>query len=68
MTRASRPALRNADAAEIPAMPAILLARKIATGNVDQIGALPWMGLLTLDEFVPEFAKWGMQTGLTEIG
>lgn len=53
---------------EIPAMPAILLARKIATGNVDQIGALPCIGLLTLDEFVPEFAKWGMQTGLTEIG
>ena len=52
---------------EIPAMPAILLARKIATGNVDQIGAMPCMGLLALDEFAPEFAKWGMQTGVTKI-
>jgi saccharopine dehydrogenase-like NADP-dependent oxidoreductase len=52
---------------EIPAMPAILLARKIATGNVDQIGAMPCMGLLTLDDFTPEFVKWGMQTGVTEI-
>ena len=52
---------------EIPAMPAILLARKIAAGNVDQIGAMPCMGLLALDEYTSEFAKWGMQTGVTEI-
>ncbi len=57
----------NSHGPEIPAMPAILLARKIAAGNVDQFGAMPCMGLLTLEELAPELAKWGMQTGVTEI-
>ena len=52
---------------EIPAMPAILLARKLAAGGIDQVGALPCMGLLSIEEFAPEFSKWGMQTGLEEM-
>ena len=52
---------------EIPAMPAILLARKFAMGRIAQVGAMPCMGLIALDEYVPEFAKWGMKTGIEEI-
>jgi hypothetical protein len=45
---------------EIPCMAAILLARKLATGERLPTGAMPCMGLLALGDFAPEFAKWGM--------
>jgi hypothetical protein len=45
---------------EIPCMAAILLARRLATRTMQATGAMPCMGLLRLDEFAPEFAKWGM--------
>lgn len=51
---------------EIPCMAAILLTRKILTGQVTEHGAIPCMGLLTLDEFAPEFARWGIRTSVTE--
>jgi hypothetical protein len=47
---------------EIPCMAAILLARKLARGELLPAGAMPCMGLLALEEFAPEFAKWGMTT------
>jgi hypothetical protein len=47
---------------EIPCMAAILLARKLAGGVQLPKGAMACMGLLTLDDFAPEFAKWGMTT------
>ena len=48
---------------EIPCMPTILLARKLAAGEVKQTGAMPCLGLISLNEFEPEFAKWRMRTG-----
>lgn len=45
---------------EIPCMAAILLARKLAQGAALPRGAMACMGLLALEEFAPEFAKWGM--------
>lgn len=51
---------------EIPCMPAILLVHKLLRGDISDNGALPCMGLLTLDEFAPEFARWGMQTQMVE--
>jgi len=47
---------------EIPCMAAILLARRLARGEVLPTGAMPCMGLLELDEFAPEFDRWGMHT------
>ncbi|WAH56250.1 saccharopine dehydrogenase [Pseudomonas silvicola] len=44
---------------EIPCMATVLLACKLARGQVQQTGAVPCMGLLTLSEFAPEFARWG---------
>jgi saccharopine dehydrogenase-like NADP-dependent oxidoreductase len=49
---------------EIPCMAAILLARRLARGNGPSPGAHTATGLLTLDEFSPEFARWGMVTDL----
>jgi hypothetical protein len=47
---------------EIPCMPAILLARRLAAGEVPATGAGPCVGLVSLAEFAPEFSKWGMAT------
>jgi NAD(P)-dependent dehydrogenase (short-subunit alcohol dehydrogenase family) len=51
---------------EIPTMAAILLSRKLLRDEVAARGAMPCMGLVALDEFAPEFARWGMQTGVAE--
>lgn len=55
------------DGPEIPCLPAILLARKLAAGSVGQIGAMPCMGLVNLAEFAPEFARWGMTTAVEKL-
>lgn len=47
---------------EIPCMPAILLARRLAAGELPGAGATACTGLLALDDFAPEFARWGMAT------
>ena len=47
---------------EIPAMAAILLARKLARGEIAARGAFPCMGLLTLADFEGEFARWRIFT------
>jgi hypothetical protein len=51
---------------EIPCMPAILLARKIAKDQIAERGAHPCMGFLALQEFEPEFARWGIRTTIEE--
>lgn len=52
---------------EIPCMAAILLARRLARGDAPlQPGARACVGLLPLDAFEPEFARWGMVTDLVE--
>jgi len=70
---AGRPARRawhvaadNDHGPEIPCMAAVLLARKLATGNAMAPGAFTAAGLLSLDEFEPEFGKWGMITDLVD--
>jgi saccharopine dehydrogenase-like NADP-dependent oxidoreductase len=50
------------DGPEIPCMPAILMARKFARGEMPQTGAFACMEFLTLSEFAPEFARWGITT------
>lgn len=49
---------------EIPCMASILLARRLARGEVLPVGAQACMGLLTLDDFLPEFSRWGMATDI----
>lgn len=57
------PAIRGP---EIPSMPAILLARRLARGESMESGAFPCTGLLSLAEFAPEFARWGITTRIVE--
>jgi hypothetical protein len=51
---------------EIPCMAAILLARRLARGESLPAGARPCLSLLRLNEFEPEFARWGMTTEVLE--
>lgn len=51
---------------EIPCMAAILLARRLARGELLPVGAQACMGLLSLDEFELEFSRWGMVTEVIE--
>ncbi len=51
---------------EIPCMASVLLVRKLARGDAMVHGATPCMGLLTLADFEPEFARWGIATTIRE--
>jgi hypothetical protein len=51
---------------EIPCMPAILLGRRLARGDIPPAGARACVGLLSLNDFAPEFTRWGMQTDIVD--
>jgi hypothetical protein len=53
---------------EIPTLSAILLARRLARGESFKPGAYSCLGFLTLREFEPEFARWGITTKTEECG
>lgn len=52
------------DGPQIPATPAVVLARKLVDGQLPQRGAMPCMGLLTLDEMLAALAGFAMETRL----
>ncbi len=52
------------DGPQIPATPAVVLARKLAAGQLPQLGAMPCMGLLTLDEALAALAGFAIDTQL----
>ena len=64
ITRAWHIAADDDHGPEIPCMAAILLARRIAAGQLKQSGAYSSIGQLTLADFEPEFKKWNMVTDL----
>ncbi len=51
---------------EIPCMAAILLAQRMARGDVLPAGAFACAGMLALTEFEPEFKRWQMVTDVVE--
>ena len=66
VNRAWHIAADNDHGPEIPCMAAILLARRLARGEPMASGAYPCVGLHALEDFAPEFAKWGMETDVVE--
>ena len=54
------------DGPEIPCMPAILLARRLARGQLLERGAHPCLGFLTLRDFESEFSRWNVRTRIEE--
>jgi saccharopine dehydrogenase-like NADP-dependent oxidoreductase len=51
---------------EIPCLPAVLLACKLARGEALPPGAQACMGLLNLADFEPEFERWSISTRIVE--
>ena len=49
---------------EIPCFAAILLVKKLLRDELEMRGAFPCTGFLTLQEFEPEFARWGITTSI----
>ena len=64
--RAWHIAADNDHGPEIPCMATILLARQLAAGQALPTGAHTSTGLLPLESFTPEFAKWSMVTDTVE--
>ena len=54
------------DGPEIPCLAAILLARRLARGEIGERGAFACMGFLSLAEFAPEFARWKIESTVEE--
>ncbi|HVT31057.1 MAG TPA: saccharopine dehydrogenase NADP-binding domain-containing protein [Rhodanobacteraceae bacterium] len=52
------------DGPEIPATAAVLLARKIAAGDVQLRGAMPCVGLFTLEEFLAALDGYAIKTSI----
>lgn len=55
------------DGPQIPATPAVVLARKLAGGELPQRGAMPCMGLFTLDEALAALAGLAIDTKLVTV-
>jgi len=55
------------DGPQVPVTPAIVLARRIADGLIDATGAMPCMGLLTLEQIVEGFDGFALRTGLETV-
>jgi len=51
---------------EIPCMASILLARRLARGQLRSSGAYPCIGFLSLADFEQEFAHWSIRTRVEE--
>lgn len=59
-------ALHN-DGPNIPCMAAVALARKLATGSLEARGAMPCVGLLTLDDYLAELDGLAISSALRTL-
>ncbi|MDX2082379.1 MAG: saccharopine dehydrogenase NADP-binding domain-containing protein [Rickettsiales bacterium] len=51
---------KNGDGPQIPTIPAIILAKKIISGNLDKSGAFPCIAMVTLDEYFAELKDFNV--------
>lgn len=52
----------NSDGPNIPTIPAIVLAKKLYRGELNLIGAMPCVGLVSLDEYLEELKEFAIKT------
>jgi hypothetical protein len=52
---------KNGDGLQIPCVPAIILAKKLFLGTLSQRGAIPCMGIITLDEYMDELKEFSIK-------
>jgi hypothetical protein len=53
---------KNGDGPQIPTIPAIVLAKKIAKGEFPAVGAMPCVGLVSLSEYLEELSAFEVST------
>lgn len=53
---------KDGDGPYIPATPSVILIRKLLNGSLNQTGAMPCMGLFTLNEFMKEISDLRIQS------
>lgn len=53
---------RQGDGLNIPAVPAIVMAKKIANGQITQTGAYPCIGFITLDDYLDALSQFDIDT------
>jgi hypothetical protein len=51
----------NGDGLQIPCVPAIILAKKLFLGAISKRGAIPCMGIITLDEYMDELKEFSIK-------
>ncbi len=49
---------RQGDGSYIPCIPAVLMARKLANGEITRAGAFPCVGFITIDEYLDALSKF----------
>lgn len=54
--------VKNGDGPQVPTIPAIVLAKKILSGELKTTGALPCVGLVSLQEYLHELRDFAMET------
>ncbi len=59
---------RNNHGPEIPAVPAIVLAERLVTGRLELRGAVPCLGLLSLEDFSRAIAEFDISWTIVEEG
>jgi hypothetical protein len=57
---------KNGDGLQIPCVPAIILAKKLFLGTLSERGAIPCMGIITLEEYMDELKEFSI-TQTTEM-
>jgi hypothetical protein len=51
---------KNGDGPQIPCVPTILLAKKLAQGTALPTGAMPCLGLISLNEYLAELTRFSI--------
>ncbi len=51
----------ESDGLYIPGIPAILMAKKLARGETSEVGAIPCMGFIDLDEYLSAMSEFNIQ-------
>ena len=51
---------KHGDGLYIPSMPAILMAKKLVSGEIAETGAVPCVGFITLDEYLEALGEYNI--------
>ncbi len=53
---------KDGDGPHIPTIPAIVLAKQLARNELDLTGAMPCVGLVSIDTYIQELAPYNINT------